>query len=322
MTFREGIGMNYKKEERAIDYRKKPRPVKLKDHSKWISECDEKLSERLSAIAEDISLDGEIKLLRLIGPTCSGKTTAAKLLKEKFLALGKHLHLVSIDDFYYDTDILKQMSQKKRSEKIDYDSPDTIDIEALGRFVTEIFTDERSHCPIFDFNTGKRSGYREFKCGKEDVFLFEGIQVLYPCVSEIFQNIGHPSVEIYIAPQSSISVGGCIFEPNEIRLMRRIVRDRNFRRTEADFTFHLWHSVRENEEKNIFPYVGGCKYSIDSTMPYEIGILKPYLKRAFEKLPEDSEYREEADRIMKKIEKVLPLPDDLIPENSLYKEFV
>ena len=303
-------------------YKKRSGPQKLRDYSRWIAECDDRLSSELCRIAEDISKDDSVKLLRLIGPTCSGKTTAANMLRSRFLDLGKHLHIVSIDDFYLDTEVLREMSLKKGKEKIDYDSPDTIDIEALRSFVNEIFTNDRSHCPIFDFNIGKRSGVREFKCGKEDIFLFEGIQVLYPSVSEIFKSIGHPSVEIYIAPQSSIKIGGYTFEPNELRLMRRIVRDRNFRRTEADFTFHLWHAVRDNEEKNIFPYVGDCKYSIDSTMPYEIGILKPYLRDALSVIGEDNEYRQEAERLLKKIEHVLPLSDSLISEGSLYKEFV
>ena len=304
------------------EYKKKQRPIKLRDHAAWIAECDARLSAELCNVAEAICGDEDVKLIRLIGPTCSGKTTAANMLKERFLACGKHLHIVSIDDFYYDTEILREMSAKNGKEKVDYDSPETIDIKALERFVTDIFANDVSYCPVFDFNVGKRSGTREMRCGEEDIFLFEGIQVLYPSVSEIFARIGHPSVEIYIAPQSSLEIGGNIFEPNEIRLMRRIVRDRNFRRTEADFTFHLWHAVRENEEKNIFPYVDDCKYSIDSTMPYEIGILKPYLKSALDALPKDSEYRAEADRIMKKIERVLPLSDSLIPEGSLYKEFV
>ena len=304
------------------DNKKRRKLVKPYDYSAWVTECDGRLSAELCTVAEEICADEGVKLIRLVGPTCSGKTTAANMLKERFLEQGKHLHIVSIDDFYYDTDKLRELSACQGKEKIDYDSPDTIDIDELRNFVNEIFTKDVSHCPIFDFNIGKRSGSREFRCGDEDIFLFEGIQALYPQVSELFANIGHPSVEIYIAPQSALSVGGHIFEPNEIRLMRRLVRDRNFRRTEADFTFHLWYSVRENEEKYIFPFIKDCKYSIDSTMPYEIGILKSYLKRAFEALPQDSEYRAEADAILKKIESVPTLSDTLIKDGSLYREFV
>ena len=113
-----------------------------------------------------------------------------------------------------------------------------------------------------------------------------------------------------------------LFEPNEIRLMRRIVRDRNFRSSEADFTFALWDGVRKNEEENIFPYVDKCKYSIDSTMPYEIGVLKPYLADAFEHMAKDSPYRDAANGILKKIEGVVPIDGGLISEYSIYREFV
>ena len=301
---------------------KKPRPVKPGDLALWIRQCDEGLEKRMEEIAAEVCADGEIKLLRLIGPTCAGKTTAATMLKKRFKDLGKHLHLVSIDDFYYDTEKLKRMSAEKGMDGIDYDSPDTIDIEALDSFVTEIFTRDISHCPVFDFNVGKRTGYKEFKCGDEDIFLFEGIQALYPSVSAIFEKTGHKTVEIYIAPQSAVEIGGEVFEPNEIRLMRRIVRDRNFRGTEADFTVSLWRSVRENEERNIFPFVKSCKYSIDSTMPYEIGILKPYLKRALEAIPKDSEHAALCEQMLRKIRGVMTLPDTLISEGSIYKEFV
>lgn len=311
-----------KNREKNFKAYNKKRPVKLRDYAAWIGECDERLSSQLCAIAEEICATDRVKLIRLVGPTCSGKTTAANMLRARFEALGKHLHIVSIDDFYYDTDKLREMSQRSGKEKIDYDSPETIDFLELERFVTEIFTREVSHCPVFDFNTGKRSGIREMRCGESDIFLFEGIQALYPQISELFAKIGHPSVEIYIAPQSAIEIGGGLFEPNELRLMRRIVRDRNFRRTEAEFTFHLWCSVRENEEKYILPYFKDCKYQIDSTMPYEIGILKPYLKNALSALPSDSEYREEADTILKKIERVPAMPSSLISDGSLYKEFV
>ena len=298
------------------------RPTRLRDMGQWIVECDESLSKRLSEVAEDICKGEGAKIIRLIGPTCSGKTTAANMLMKRFADLGKNLHTISIDDFYFDTRTLHQISEEKGSAEIDYDSPDTIDLAALKNFIREIFDNDRSHCPIFDFTKGQRTGYREYECGDDDIFLFEGIQVLYPCVSDIFADVGHPTVEIYIAPQSSISIGGSVFSPNEIRLMRRIVRDRNFRSSEADFTFSLWGGVRRNEEKNIFPYVGECKYSIDSTMPYEIGVLKPYLISALECIKKDSPYANEANTILERVANVLPIDSALVPEDSIYKEFV
>ena len=310
---------DYKDRRSKYSEYKKPKPQKLRDMGAFIKECDERLFAKMDAISREICADGEIKLIRLIGPTCAGKTTAAEMLEKSFASMGKKLHTISIDDFYFDKEILH--SRTKNGE-IDYDSPETIDTAELRRFVNEIFTKDRSHAPIFDFTLGRRNGYREYECGDDDVFLFEGIQALYPEISKIFLDSGHSSVEIYIAPQSSVEIGDKIFQPNEIRLMRRIVRDRNFRGAEAEFTLKLWKSVRDNEEKNIFPYVGKCKYSIDTTMPYEIGVLKPFLVAALSSIPEDSPYRKEVDLMLEKIESAVSISCELIPENSIYREFV
>ena len=85
---------------------KKPRPVKLKELALWIEQCDERLEKSMEEIAAEICADGNIKVLRLIGPTCAGKTTAAKKLVIEFSLLGHNTHIVSVDDFYYDKEIL------------------------------------------------------------------------------------------------------------------------------------------------------------------------------------------------------------------------
>ena len=302
--------------------RRENKPKKLNGMSEWIAECDSKLSQRLCEITEDICKNEDIKLVRLVGPTCSGKTTAAKMLSQSFSKLGKRLHTISIDDFYFDTTMLQEMSREQGKDGIDYDSPDTIDMVELSRFVEEIFSSDVSHCPVFDFTEGKRAGYKEYRCSENDVFLFEGIQAMYPEISTIFSNLGHPSADISIAPQSSVQIGDVVFSPNELRLMRRLVRDANFRNTSAEFTFYLWGGVRENEEKFIFPYAKNCYYSIDSSMPYEPGILKPYLIKILAGLPAGSAYKCMSDEILAKIEGVMPIPSTLISEDSLYKEFV
>ena len=137
---------------------------------------------------------------------------------------------------------------------------------------------------------------------------------------ELFEPYGF--ISVYICPQSSVETGGKIFVPNELRLMRRIVRDYNFRNADAEFTMHLWESVRQNEEKNIFPYADACVYKIDSSKPYEIGVLKPYLEKILGVIPPDSPYYKASRQILEKISDIQPISSDLIGEDSLYKEFV
>lgn len=285
----------------------------------YIRKCDAAFKERLYSVADAIAL-GQERVICLSGPTCSGKTTAAAMLADRLRADGREVHIISIDDFYFDRDYLHELSRKKGLDGIDYDSADTIDLRALGEFVREVFCGEEIHCPVFDFKTGMRAGVRTVKAEHNDLFIFEGIQAIYPQVTEMFEPIGY--VSVYIAPLRSLSVEGEVFEPNEIRLLRRLVRDSNFRNSQPDFTLHLWDSVRENEDKNIFPFVGGCKYSIDSTHEYELGILRPFLERILPTVSEDSKYKSKTKEILMRLSAVESVSSALIEDGSLYKEFV
>ena len=291
---------------------------KLKD-AQWIKRCEDSFSERFYSIAQDICQRRALRIVRLFGPTCSGKTTAANILINLFEGFGKKAHVISIDDFFYSRDELLSRARARGIDGIDYDSPDTIDLVALREFTEEIFESRAVHSPIFDFKEGKCVGYRELSIDENDIFIFEGIQANYPNVIEILSS--HGSASIYIAPQSPICAGGEIFEPNEVRLMRRLVRDYHFRGSKPEFTFMLWESVRENEEKNIFPYVNS-DYSVDSSMEYEIGVLKPYLLDIVAGMDKNDKYYEKALAIIEKISRIDEISSELILDGMLYCEFV
>ena len=286
----------------------------------WIDACEDDFSARLNELATQILTSEGARILRLSGPTCSGKTTLANLLKARFKEAGKNLHLISIDDFFYDKEVLHQRKNPNGTDTVDYESVHTLDLDTLSRFVNELAKTEVCHCPHFDFRLGKRTGYREIRCGAKDIFIFEGIQVLYPEIQALLS--AYPSIGIYIEPKSVIIDKEEVFQPNEIRFLRRIVRDFNFRGTCPEETMNMWDNVRRNEETNIFPFAHQCELQIDSTMPYEIGILKPYLQKLLPTISEESKFRDTADRILKQLEKIEPLSDELLPEDSLYKEFV
>lgn len=286
----------------------------------FVQECEARFTDALVRLSDTICQKEGLRLCTLTGPTCSGKTTAASMLVKRMAAYGKLVHVVSIDDFYYNTEYLRQKSEEKGLLHIDYDSVETIDLDALRVFTEEIFSSKTVHAPIFDFRHGSRTGYRELEIGERDVFLFEGIQAAYPEVTALFAP--HGSSSIYIAPQKSITAPHHVFEPNEIRFLRRIVRDYNFRKTSPDFTMGMWDGVRRNEELHIFPYVGNCEHTVDSTMPYELGILKPYLEKILGEIAKESPYRAKADAILSSLSGVESVPTDWLSEDSLYREFV
>ena len=285
----------------------------------YIRDCDKNFSERLKGVADAIA-SGKDRVICLCGPTCSGKTTAATMLSARLKDYGRDVHVISIDDFYYDRDYLNLLSERKGLDGIDYDSVDTIDLGALGEFVREVFCQEEIHCPVFDFKSGTRVGVRTVKAKETDLFIFEGIQAIYPQVTELFEPIGY--VSVYIAPLRALSVNGDTVSPNRIRLLRRLVRDSNFRGANAEFTLKLWESVRANEEKNIFPFVESCNYKIDSTHDYELGILRPYLEGLLQNFPSDSKYSDKVKEILIQMSAVEPISSALIEGGSLYLEFV
>ncbi len=287
---------------------------------RFLEKCERDFEKKLTLTLNRLIDSGDTRVITLSGPTCSGKTTAAKKIVSELEKYGKNVHVISLDDFYYDNAVLHRLSSDKGHDVVDYDSPDTIDLSAFANFRDKLFGSGEAECPVFDFVQGKRIGYRRIPCDKSSIFVFEGIQALYPQVTSLLPADKHRSV--YISPESGISLGEEIFKPTELRLFRRLVRDSIFRNTPAELTFRLWGGVRKNEDENILPYVGLCEFRIDSSFPYELSVLKPYLIRLFSDMEEGSEYRDRAEDILRRIEDAPEIPSELIGAESLYREFV
>lgn len=287
---------------------------------KFVKKCEQELEERLEAAVEQVCEHKDIRLISLAGPTCSGKTTAAKKLTRHLEAQGRVVHVVSIDDFYYDREVLLARGGGDADHEIDYDSEETIDLDELRRCVAQVFTDEPTLIPKFDFLTGRRSGYTTIDADENDMFIFEGIQAVYPSVTALFKSYSYKSV--YISVESGISLGDRSFTTDEIRLMRRIVRDYNFRGASPEFTLYLWDSVRANEELSIFPYAVDCDYYINSTMPYELNMLAPFLRELLPRVPSTDRKHAQAMALLSKLEGIEPLSPKLLSADSLYYEFL
>ncbi len=298
--------------------------IKYKDGFKsidgeFVRACDAEFDFALERAVNRICDDGEIKIVGLTGPTCSGKTTAAKKLISAFKKMGKTVHAISLDDFYRDV-FRRDRIDFGKAKELDFDSPSTIDIEEFSRFISEIKENGVSKRPCFDFLTGTRSGYEEVRVGENDVFIYEGIQVLYPEVSRLIS--GEGGVTLYIYPESAINFDGKVFYPDEIRLMRRIVRDFYKRSSTPEFTMALWGNVRRNEEENIFPFVDACSLRVDTTLAYELNMLAPYLRDIIGSMDRKSEFYPECLMMLEKIDGIEGISPRELSKNSLYHEFV
>ena len=285
----------------------------------FVELCDKALDDKFAEATKILAQEKNSRIIGLTGPTCSGKTTAAKKLTTDFSKIGKRIHPVSLDDFYRDHFSRKALEELDAS-KIDFDSPDTLDTEEFERFINEIFSKGRAKKPIFDFAEGKRTASEEIILGENDVLLFEGIQVLYPSVSSVIE--GNGGLVLYVYPSSTIELNGERFEPDFIRLCRRLVRDSNFRAAAPEFTFSVWEGVRKNEIENIFPHLHLCDVEIDTTLAYELNILAPYLRELLGRMTENDEHYAQSKKILEMFEGIEGIDKSVISPTSLYNEFV
>ena len=286
---------------------------------------DARLDAAAQAILRDCLEEG-IRIIRLSGPTCAGKTTTAEKLTSVLEAAGLSVYPISIDDFFYGRDVLEAMAAEHPEGVLDYDSVQTIDLPAIKACIDSLMEKGEAQIPVFDFTTGYAQTTRLLKVEEDQtpVFLFEGIQAVYPEVAALFEGI--PSRSIFSNVRRSITLTDGererVFNPSDIRLLRRLVRDEAKRGTTPDFTLALWESVRANEETSILPYADACDYGIDSAMAFDIHILAPHLRRIFEEHPCDGEEKAEAEAILASIRGVSGIPDDCLAPNSLYHEFI
>ena len=129
----------------------------------WVRRCEDSFANAMEQVAECIFEQKGLHVVLLTGPTCSGKTTTANLLESYFRERGRRIIPVSIDDFYYDREQLDLISKQKGLEDMDYESVETLDLDALRQFTEEMIHAEEIHSPVFDFSIGRRSGYRTIR---------------------------------------------------------------------------------------------------------------------------------------------------------------
>lgn len=284
---------------------------------RYIAACETEYLEDVASACARAQDGGHI--ITLCGPTCSGKTTTAHILDAEFAARGKELHTVSIDDFYFDRAVLEARA-KESGTPLDYDSPSTIDLDLFGKVVADIDDGGTVTIPRFDFQTGKRAGFETFPVTEDDVFLFEGIQAVYPELTAYLA--GRRYVSLFISVEQPIAYGDAVFSPEELRFMRRLVRDARTRGASAEFTFSLWGGVLANEETHIYPNRGNVDQYIDSAMGYEVSVIKPQVLALLDTLPQGSTFFPEAVALRKKLKNVPVIDAALVPKESVFREFI
>ncbi len=283
----------------------------------YVLACEETFSRDLDEAIEDVFSVPDVKTVALAGPTCSGKTTTANKLTKRIIRHGQNAVVLSIDDFF--------RNRKDRNnvdcEAPDYDSVDAIDLDCLSRFMTRLNAGQPVLVPHYSFEVTSRVGYEEYRPDEKDIYVFEGIQAVYP---EVTSQFGAGYRSIFISVMDDVSYRGSVLTKHDERLLRRLVRDYKFRGATAEFTLFLWHGVRDNEEKNIYPNAKNCDVYINSYLPYEPFVLAHHALPILESVPKDSDWRDEAEELIERL-RVFDCPyfeDRMIPAHSVFREFI
>lgn len=284
----------------------------------FINMCESNHNNMLAELGKKIQRDiDSIRLICIAGPSSSGKTTFANRLRIELLSLGIRPIRISIDDYY-----------KPKSE-IPLDENGDVDLECLQALDTELFNSdmlrlingEEVQLPRFDFKLGKRVPGRILKVDQNQPIIIEGIHALN---DELTPDITkHQKFKIYIAPQAQI----CLDNHNplsltDLRLLRRIVRDNKFRKSSAEETISMWPSVRRGEFKWIYKNQEGADYVFNSLLPYELCVMKKHALPILTKIPNDSPYYIKANRLIKFLKYFVDIDDEVVPNNSLMREFI
>jgi uridine kinase len=273
--------------------------------------------KKIAEIAADIAGNKEVKLILIAGPSSSGKTTFAKRLGVQLQASKARPIVIGMDDYFHDRD----KTARKENGDYDFESIYAMDLDFLNEQLSAMLNGERVDLPVYDFTRGiRRKGNRSVKLGEDNVIVMEGIHGLNELLTESIPS--DRKAKIYISALNQLNVDNHNRIPTtDCRLIRRIVRDHQYRGYSATETIHRWPDVREGEEKNIFPFQENANYMFNSSLTYELGVLRKHAWKLLLRVPSISSSYTEAQRLLRLLSHCNDIPDALVPYNSIIREF-
>lgn len=280
-------------------------------------------SRQFCCLADQIEKRLDTRLVLIAGPSSSGKTTTSKRLGINLKVLGINPIVIGMDDYFKN----REDTPKDADGKLDFECLGALDVEFLNQQLNELFDGKEVNLPTFDFIQGKRrfDPERTVRMKKNDIIIMEGIHGLNPDLT--------PGIEpdrkfkIYASPIQAVTNGKLDHPDYFTRLLRRMVRDYQFRGHNPMATLERWASVRAGEEKNIFPYKNNADSYFDSALIYELPLFKSYVDTLLRSVPKDAGvYYETAQTILndifKEIASLTPKEIATIPSSSICREFI
>ncbi len=284
----------------------------------FIQLCEARHNRMLAKLGDMIESDiSNIRLICIAGPSSSGKTTFANRLRIELLSRGIKPIRISIDDYY----LTKAEAPKDEDGKPDLESIEALDVPLFNKDMLDLISGKQVQLPKFDFKTGKRVPGRILKVGENEPIIIEGIHALNERMTTLIPK--HQKFKIFIAPQAQINLDNTNpISITDLRLLRRIVRDYNFRGASAEETMSMWASVRRGEFKWIYDTQEGADYVYNSMLSYELCVMKKYAMPLLQAIEQENPYFPIAERLIRMLKYFDDMPDEWVPCNSLMREFI
>ncbi len=289
------------------------------DSIKDIIMLDEALHEKkIANIADEIAKNRNVKMVLIAGPSSSGKTTFAQRLGIQLRINRIKPVTISVDNYFVE----RKDTPRDENGNYDFECIEAIDLDLFNEHLTKLLNGEEVEMPEFDFHVGtKRYNGKKLKLESDQVLVIEGIHCLNDkLTSKIAKD---QKYKIYISALTVLNMDRYNrISTTDTRLIRRIVRDYQFRGYDAKQTIKTWHMVNNGEEKNIFPYQEEANSIFNTSLIYELGVLKGMVMPLLEEIkPENPEYAE-ATRLINMLKYFETIPPEYVPTNSLLKEFL
>ena len=291
------------------------------DTSEMIQIAEALHEKRLSRIADTIAQANRERGLRLVlisGPSSSGKTTTSKRLGVQLRVLGLHPVLISTDDYF----VNREDTPRDENGDYDFEALEAIDLARLNQDLGRLMAGESVEIPRFDFISGTRKWHdNPLQLDDRSILIMEGIHSLNPRLTPSIPDTA--KFRIYASCFTSVAMDNTSrIHTTDNRLLRRMIRDNATRGMNAADTIARWPSVRRGEERNIFPYQEEADVMFNSSLFYEISVLKPYAEPLLREIPNTRPEYATAQGMLKFLDNFHPIVTDEIPPTSVLREFV
>ena len=292
----------------------------ISDPKEFVEECDARYEGEVKAAAEMILENrGKSPIILLSGPSGSGKTTTAMKISDELEKHGVHCHYVAMDDYFNTVD--PATAPRTPEGEIDLESPLCLDMELLNKHFTMLAKGERIYVPKYEFSRQMRiqEPSKSIKLKKDEMVVFEGIHALNDMIT-----VRHPEAfKLYISARSDVVFNGSIiFKRTWFRLVRRMVRDYNFRGSDPAMTMSMWANVRRGELSNISPFKSKADLRFDTSHAYEPALFNATATKLFASVPEGIERYEELRQVLPALQLFGHIDESLIAPDALVREFI